>query len=177
MVVDVDGIISQLHLGKHVYYSKDKEQLDAWQANEGYKEEAKLISLIDLKSVLNQLTLHHAVFTEHDIAKLLHKHINEPQEFQSAFIKVKASKQLLSLGLGDDAKERFTIRKIFELENKIQETAESLHRQLSHPVNHQSIQTTIDSYQLSSEQANAICHISNSKGISIIVGLAGSFCT
>jgi hypothetical protein len=50
--VDADGIISQNHLGKQVNHSKDKAQLDIWQINESYKNEAKYIALTDPQSVL-----------------------------------------------------------------------------------------------------------------------------
>ncbi len=174
LVVDADGIISQIHLGKHVHHSSDREKLDRWQTNQAYKNEAKQIALTQPDSVLEQLTLHHAVFTERDIAKLLNKHINDPTEFQSALIKVRASKELISLGQGDDGIERFTTKNMFELENKLQDLIAKMNNKTLHAVYSKSIETTINSYQLNPGQTNAIHHISNSKGIAIIVGRAGT---
>lgn len=174
LTVDADGIYSQVHLGKHAYHAKDRDKFDIWRYNQESKHEAKQIALTDPEAVLNQLTLHHAVFTENDIARLLHKHIDSTEEFQLALIQVKNAKQLISLGAGEDGKERFTTCALFEIENNLQGIAEDLNRRHQHSAPSAIIDTVIKSYQLNEEQSKAIRHVLQGSDISVIVGRAGT---
>lgn len=174
LTVDADGIYSQVHLGKHVYHAKDRDKLDVWRYNQESKHEAKQIALTDPEGILNQLTLHHAVFTENDIARLLHKHIDSAEEFQVALIQVKNSKQLISLGAGEDGNERFTTSHLFDIENNLQGIAEDLNNRYQHSVRSSIVDTVIKSYQLNEEQSKAIRHVLQGSDISIIVGRAGT---
>ncbi|MBA2655298.1 MAG: hypothetical protein H0U71_09595 [Gammaproteobacteria bacterium] len=88
LTVDANGIYSQIHLGKHIFHAKDRDQFDLWQENQNRHQDAKQVALTDPENVLNQITLHNSVFSEHDIARLLHKHIDDPQEFQTALNKL-----------------------------------------------------------------------------------------
>lgn len=174
LTVDANGIYSQLHLGKHIFHAKDRNQFDLWRENQNRHQDAKQIALTDPESVFNQITLHNSVFSEHDIARLLHKYIDDPQEFQTVLFKVKSSKHILLLGTGDDGKERYTTRDMFELENNIQEVAENLNQSFSHPVHPYLIKDVINNYKLNDEQVEAIQHILRGSDISIIVGRAGT---
>jgi Ti-type conjugative transfer relaxase TraA len=174
LTVDADGIYSQVHLGKHVYHAKVRDKLDVWRYNQESKHGAKQIALTDPEAVLNQLTLHHAVFTENDIARLLHKHIDSAEEFQLAFIEVKYSKQLISLGAGEDGKERFTTSHLFDIENNLQGIAGDLNNRYQHSVRSSIVDTVIKSFQLNEEQSKAIRHVLQGSDISVIVGRAGT---
>lgn len=174
LTVDANGIYSQIHLGKHIFHAKDRNQFDRWQENQNRHQDAKKIALTDPENVLNQITLHSSVFNDHDIGRLLHKHIDDPQEFQIALLKVKNSKKIILLGTGDDGKKRYTTRNIFELENNIQEVAENLNQRVSHSIHPTLIKNIINNYKLNDEQADAIQHILQGSDISIIVGRAGT---
>jgi hypothetical protein len=63
---------------------------------------------------------------------------------------------------------------MFELKNRLQQFADNLDKQHPHPINKKIVLNYLDYFKLNSEQANAIVHITNAKGISIIVGLAGT---
>lgn len=173
LTVDPNGIYSQIHLGKHITHAEDKNNFDLWNINQKIQQEAKQIALRDPEAVLNQLTLHHSVFTEKNIACLLHKHINEPNEFQTAFHKIKASPQLVALGQDENSREQYTTRTMFELENRLQKLGEELNRSNYHPVDQNIKGKIAKKYDLNEEKSKAFAHLLG-QDLCILVGRAGT---
>jgi Ti-type conjugative transfer relaxase TraA len=177
--VDPNGILSQVHLGKHTFHHPHRENTNHWQENEARKNEALEITLDSPAAILNQITLNRAIFTRADLAKLIDRQltksgVTEQSVFQHTLAKVEASKHLINLGPGSDGKEYFTTRAMFDTENDIQNFADVLKKQHCHQVSDRLISKSLSKSTLSPEQANAVRHVVSARGISALLGRAGT---
>ena len=63
-----------------------------------------LLSHEAIANILQGIEHHHAVFSEHDIAKAVSKYTEHPDLFARAVLELKASDQVIALGVGDDGR-------------------------------------------------------------------------
>ena len=152
------------------------------------------------EQVLTLITGEKSVFDRHDVARALHRYINDDvQEFQSAFAKVMASPALVELQperahvVGDPAATgeielaRYSTREMVEIESGMIESAQRMHGAHGHGVDRRHVERAIDrqdaaiqrsagdaSARLSDEQRRAIEHITGPERISAVVGFAGA---
>jgi Ti-type conjugative transfer relaxase TraA len=173
--VDPAGLISQIHLGKDAHHSANRAQNERVIENELRKQKAKDITLNQPDVLLEMLTLRQSVFSEIEIAKLVHKHTNSADEFNQAMNNIKASKSLMALGPKvENGREYFTTKTMFQLENNMAECAEKLANKNRHKVSQRVAQKIAKKKGLNIEQTRAIEHIVHGKDISLIVGKAGT---
>ncbi|EQD42006.1 MobA/MobL protein, partial [mine drainage metagenome] len=85
---------------------------------------AKIIASPGL--ALAAITVQQSVFTERDIARFLHGHTIDADQFQNALTAVKASPLLVDLGRDDRGETRYTTRKMLALERGLATTALTL---------------------------------------------------
>lgn len=147
------------------------------------------------EQVLTLITGEKSVFDRRDIARTLHRYINDDvQEFQSAFAKVMASPALVELqaeradpATGEIELARFSTREMVEIESGMIESAQRMHAAQSHGVDRRHVERAIDaqdaaiqrsagdaSARLSDEQRRAIEHITGPERIAAVVGFAGA---
>ncbi|KAB2730835.1 Ti-type conjugative transfer relaxase TraA, partial [Brucella anthropi] len=153
------------------------------------------------EQVLTLITGEKSVFDRHDVARALHRYINDdPQEFQSAFAKVMASPALVELqaeradpATGEIEIARYSTREMVEIESGMIESAQRMHQAQSHGVDRRHVERAIDaqdaaiqrsaggtspagdaSARLSDEQRRAIEHITGPERIAAVVGYAGA---
>jgi len=151
------------------------------------------------EQVLTLITGEKSVFDRHDVARALHRYINDdPQEFQSAFAKVMASLALVELQperahvVGDHATgeielARYSTREMVEIESGMIESAQRMHGAHGHGVDRRHVERAIErqdaaiqrsagdaSARLSDEQRRAIEHITGPERIAAVVGFAGA---
>lgn len=153
------------------------------------------------EQVLTLITGEKSVFDRRDIARTLHRYINDDvQEFQSAFAKVMASPALVELqperidqATGEIALARFSTREMVEIESGMIESAQRMHGAHSHGmgdrhgVDRRHVERAIErqdaaiqrsagdvSARLSDEQRRAIEHITGPERIAAVVGYAGA---
>jgi Ti-type conjugative transfer relaxase TraA len=147
------------------------------------------------EQVLTLITGEKSVFDRHDVARALHRYINDdPQEFQSAFAKVMASPALVELqperidqATGEIELARFSTREMVEIESGMIESAQRMHQVQSHGVDRRHVDRAIErqdaaiqrsagdaSARLSDEQRRAIEHITGPERIAAVVGYAGA---
>ena len=147
------------------------------------------------EQVLSLITGEKSVFDRHDVARALHRYINDDaQEFQSAFAKVMASLALAELQpertdpeTGEVTLARYSTREMVEIESRIIESAQRMHGSRDHGVDRRHVDRAIDrqdaaiqrgsgdaSARLSDEQRRAIGHITGPERISAVVGFAGA---
>src|SRR5690606_12511577 len=113
------------------------------------------------EQVLTLITGEKSVFDRHDVARALHRYINDdPQEFQSAFAKVMASPALVELqaerahGVGDPEATgeprgqvelaRYSTREMVEIESGMVASAERLHQARNHGVDRRHVERAIE---------------------------------
>ncbi len=153
------------------------------------------------EQVLTLITGEKSVFDRRDIARTLHRYINDDvQEFQSAFAKVMASPALVELqaeradpATGEIELARYSTREMVEIESGMIESAQRMHAAHSHGlsdrhgVDRRHVERAIErqdaaiqrsagdaSARLSDEQRRAIEHITGPERIAAVVGYAGA---
>ncbi|MGP2494466.1 Ti-type conjugative transfer relaxase TraA [Mesorhizobium sp. PUT5] len=153
------------------------------------------------EQVLTLITGEKSVFDRHDVARALHRYINDdPLEFQSAFAKVMASPALVELqaeradpATGEIELARYSTREMVEIESGMIESAQRMHGAHSHGlgdrhgVDRRHVERAIErqdaaiqrsagdmTARLSDEQRAAIEHITGPERIAAVVGYAGA---
>ncbi|MDP9875240.1 Ti-type conjugative transfer relaxase TraA [Agrobacterium tumefaciens] len=153
------------------------------------------------EQVLTLISHEKSVFDRHDIAKTLHRYINDDaQTFQNAFAAVMASPALVELQAeridaetGEVSKARYSTRDMIDLELGMARSAERLHHAHSHGVDPRHVERAMEkqnkalrrssdgmlaasdpSAGLSDEQRHAIKHITGPERIAAVVGFAGA---
>lgn len=153
------------------------------------------------EQVLTLISNEKSVFDRHDIAKTLHRYINDDaQTFRNAFAAVMASPALVELqaehidpDTGDVYNARYSTREMIDLEVGMARSAERLHQVQSHGVDPRHVERAMErqdhalrtssggpsaasdpSAGLSAEQRQAIAHITGRERIAAVVGFAGA---
>ncbi len=153
------------------------------------------------EQVLTLISNEKSVFDRHDIAKTLHRYINDDaQMFLNAFAAVMASPALVELQAehidpetGEVSSARYSTREMIDLELAMARSAERLHQAQSHDVDPRHVERAIEkqdhalrtssggssaasdpSAGLSDEQRHAIKHVTGPERIAAVVGFAGA---
>ncbi|QXC52624.1 Ti-type conjugative transfer relaxase TraA (plasmid) [Agrobacterium salinitolerans] len=153
------------------------------------------------EQVLTLISHEKSVFDRHDIAKTLHRYINDDaQMFRNAFAAVMASTALVELQAeridpetGDVSNARYSTREMIDLELAMAQSANRLHQAHSHGVDPRHVERAIEKQDhalrkssggilvasdptsgLSDEQRYAIAHITGRERIAAVVGFAGA---
>src|SRR5690606_10771172 len=193
------------HMGVHASQMERRGLDVSWSRldEEAARRNAELIREKP-EQVLTLITGEKSVFDRHDVARALHRYINDdPQEFQSAFAKVMASPALVELQperahvVGDPAATgeprgqvelaRFSTREMVGIESGMIESAQRMHGAHGHGVDRRHVERAIErqdaaiqrsagdaSARLSDEQRRAIEHITGPERIAAVVGYAGA---
>ena len=147
------------------------------------------------EQVLTLITGEKSVFDRRDVARTLHRYINDDvQEFQSAFAKVMASPALVELqperadpATGEIELARYSTREMVDIESAMAEQAVRMAHARSHGVDRHHVDRALErqdaaiqasagdsSARLSDEQRRAIEHITGPERIAAVVGYAGA---
>ncbi|MDH1271139.1 Ti-type conjugative transfer relaxase TraA, partial [Rhizobium pusense] len=184
------------HMGVHAT-QMERRGLDVARARLDEEAARRNAELIREKpeQVLTLIAGEKSVFDRRDVARTLHRYINDDvQEFQSAFAKVMASPALVELqpertdpATGEIELARYSTREMVEIESAMAKVASQLNSALSHGVDRRHVDRAIEnqdaairtsagdaSARLSDEQRGAIEHITGPERISAVVGFAGA---
>ena len=128
---------------------------------------------------LEAITHHQATFTKRDLAAFVHRHSDGKEQFDAAYNAVRASPELIALGKDGRGQDRFTSRAMIETEQRLHHAADTMAQRTGHAVsdvqrNAAFASAVKRSLVLSSEQKSALEHVTNSKGLSMVVGYAGT---
>ena len=138
------------------------------------------------EEVLTIITGEKSVFDRHDIARALHRYIDQPTAFQTAFAKVMASPALMELQAERrDARgtvvelARYTTQAQFQIERDMALRADRMAASTGSGVAAavQAARTEMslaNNSRLSDEQREAVRHVCGSAQIAAVVGLAGA---
>ena len=155
----------------------------ALQNSEQLENEIRSSSVLTpeiIARIFQSIEHHESVFNERMLAKAVMPFTENAEQFAKAIIEIKASSELLSLGAGDDGRDRFTTRKMFKLENDLQTVADMMretgHVKIPSPLINQTLekQQLDTGKQLTEEQMIAVKHILKSSSLSCLVGRAGT---
>jgi len=190
------------HMGVHAT-QMDRRGLTVSRTRLDAEAAQRNVDLIREKpeQVLTLITGERSVFDRRDVARTLHRYINDNvQEFQSAFAKVMASPALVELQperidqtTGEIELARFSTREMVGIESGMIESAQRMHQAHSHGlsdrhgVDRRHVERAIErqdaaiqqsagdaSARLSDEQRRAIEHITGPERIAAVIGYAGA---
>lgn len=123
---------------------------------------------------LQALTHHQATFTHADVAKYLHGRTDGLEQFQSAYLKVTTSTEIVKLGHDERGRLRFTTREMVENERSMLDRAERLAGFREHAVWEQYQDQVLADSRLSTQQREAFGHLVGGSDLAVLVGVAGS---
>lgn len=132
--------------------------------------------------VLDLISREKSVFDERDIAKILHRYIDDAGLFQSLMARILQSPETLRLdreridfATGFRAPEKYTTRELIRLEAAMANQAIWLSQRSSHSVRQQVLDATFARHKrLSDEQKAAIEHVAGGERIAAVIGRAGA---
>ena len=125
------------------------------------------------------ITHHQATFTERDIAMFVHRHSAGTDQYAEVMSAVKASPELIALGKDGCGDNRFTSRAMIETEQRLERATATLDARRNHGVADRHRELALSraadrGLELSAEQRGALEHVTSSRGISNVVGYAGT---
>ncbi|WP_296097805.1 Ti-type conjugative transfer relaxase TraA [uncultured Agrobacterium sp.] len=132
--------------------------------------------------VLNLITREKSVFDERDVAKILHRYIDDAGLFQSMMARILQSPETIRLdreridfATGVRTPAKYTTRELLCLEAEMANRAIWLSQQSSHGVRPTALEATFGRHQrLSEEQKTAIEHVAGGARIAAVIGRAGA---
>ncbi|QUL37192.1 Ti-type conjugative transfer relaxase TraA [Erythrobacter sp. JK5] len=128
---------------------------------------------------LDAITHQQATFTKRDLAAFVHRHSDRKEQFDAAYNAVRASPEIVALGKDGRGQNRFTSRAMIETEQRLHRAADAMAQRAKHSVsdvqrNAAFAGAAARGLVLTGEQKSAFEHVTNSKGLAVVVGYAGT---
>ncbi|PBN44744.1 Ti-type conjugative transfer relaxase TraA [Sphingobium sp. D43FB] len=127
---------------------------------------------------LNAITHQQATFTNRDMAMFIHRHSDGQEQFNAAMRAVRGSPDLIALGKDGRGDDRFTSREMIETERRMSHAADRLAMERSDGLSAAAtyaIRTAESAgLVLGAEQESALRHITDGRGLSLVLGYAGT---
>ncbi len=171
------------HMGVHAS-QMERRGLDVSRARLEDKAAKKNADLIRRKpeEVLRILTDEKSVFDRHDIARTIHRYINDNDGFQRAFAAVMASPQLVELMPEQKSKlAKYSTREMINVEHTMAASSLRMAERNSHGVSPNKIDQALRRQDamlggsgLTEEQRTAVRHITSATQIAAVIGFAGA---
>ncbi|RDI37986.1 Ti-type conjugative transfer relaxase TraA [Aquicella lusitana] len=130
--------------------------------------------LADPSVALNAITRQQSTFTHQDIARFVHRHTVDAEQFSLVYEKVKSHESLVRLGIDEKDRERFTTNEMLSLESKMMERAVNLSKSDSHVVSDTHQEKALSQKSLTVEQKTAFDHLVGGGDLKCVVGFAGT---
>ncbi|RWL93376.1 MAG: Ti-type conjugative transfer relaxase TraA [Mesorhizobium sp.] len=135
--------------------------------------------IADPSVALDAITHQQSTFTRHDIAKFAHRHSDGMEQFNAVMGAISKAPDLVELGKDGRGEDRFTTRPMIETEQRLHRAAELMAMQERHTVSDAHRGAAVANAEqlglvLSGEQADALDHITNGRGLDVVVGFAGT---
>lgn len=159
-----------------------RAELERVELNEQRRSENTRRILRNPAIVLDLITREKSVFDERDIAKVLHRYIDDPALFQQLMLKIILSPDVLRLqrdtigfATGEKLPARYSTRAMIRLEATMARQAMWLSNREGRGVSHSALDATFKRHErLSDEQKAAIERIAGPARIAAVVGRAGA---
>ena len=128
---------------------------------------------------LDAITHGQATFTIRDLAMFVHRHSEGKEQFDRIMTAVRSAPELVALGKDGRGDERFTSRAMIETEQRLERATIRLEARRHHAVTERQqdaalARSTSRGMILSAEQRGAFEHVTDAKGISTVIGYAGT---
>ncbi|MGJ4925649.1 Ti-type conjugative transfer relaxase TraA [Bradyrhizobium sp. HKCCYLS2038] len=128
---------------------------------------------------LDAMTQQQSTFTRRDLAKFAHRHSDGLDQFNQVAGAMQVAPDLVELGKDARGEDRFTARGMVEAEQRLHRAAERMADRERHEIRDAARQDAVMRAEarglvLSSEQAAALAHVTDARGLSVVVGHAGT---
>jgi Ti-type conjugative transfer relaxase TraA len=128
---------------------------------------------------LDAITRQQSTFTDHDLARFVHRHTDDPDQFSQAMSAVKTSPELVALGKDGAGRERFSTREMLATEQRLERSAEQIAGRGEHRVSPASRELALAAGEgrglaLAGSQRDALDHITGREYLALVVGYAGT---
>lgn len=135
--------------------------------------------MAELSVALDAITHQQSTFTRKDIAKFAHRHSDGVEQFNEVMAAISSAPDLVELGKDGRGDDRFTTRQMIETEQRLHRAAVRMAGQERHAMNDAHREAALANAKqyglaLSSEQADALDHITDGRGLGVVVGFAGT---
>ncbi len=135
--------------------------------------------IADPRIALDAITHQQATFTRYDLAKVIHRHSDGKEQFDRAMGAVQASPDLVALGQDGRGQDRFTSREMIAVEDRLHRAGELMAQRRAHGVSDLEQRRALAraaqrGLVLSGEQKAAFQHVTEGRGLGVIVGYAGT---
>jgi Ti-type conjugative transfer relaxase TraA len=128
---------------------------------------------------LDAITHQQATFTRRDMAMFIHSHSDGKEQFDAAMSAVRGSPDLVALGKDGRGEDRFTSREMIEAEQRMHRAVEMLAERERQSVSKSGREAALARAErrgllLSGEQRAAFDHVTDGRGLGVVVGYAGT---
>uniref|UniRef100_UPI0025E88B72 MobA/MobL family protein n=1 Tax=uncultured Caulobacter sp. TaxID=158749 RepID=UPI0025E88B72 len=128
---------------------------------------------------LDAITRQQSTFTDHDLARFVHRHSDDADQFSQAMSAVKTSPELVALGKDGQGRERFSTREMLATEQRLERSAEQLAARRGHGVSPAAQELALATGEtrglvLGGAQRSAFLHVTGNHDLSVVVGYAGT---
>ncbi|MEW6020205.1 MAG: Ti-type conjugative transfer relaxase TraA, partial [Pseudomonadota bacterium] len=135
--------------------------------------------LAEPEIALSAITHQQATFTEHDLARFVHRHTDGKAQFDAALAKVRTSDEIVRLGRDGQGRERFTSREMLRVERGLERDADTLAARSGHRVSERDrdaalARSSAGGLDLSTAQRDALDHVTRRGDLALLVGYAGT---
>lgn len=135
--------------------------------------------IADPNIALSAITHQQATFTTRDLAMFVHRHSADKEQFDAVMSAVKNAPELVALGKDGKGNDRFTSRDMIETEQRLERATIRLEARRSHAVADRYREVALQNakargMELSAEQRGALEHVTSAKGVSNVIGYAGT---
>jgi len=135
--------------------------------------------LAEPELALVAITRQQATFTDHDLARFVHRHTDGKAQFDAALAKIQASDEIVRLGRDRPGRERFTSREMMRIERGLEHDADRLAERPGHAVTDRDkaaalARSSAAGLDLSTAQRDALDHVTRRGDLALLVGYAGT---
>jgi Ti-type conjugative transfer relaxase TraA len=128
---------------------------------------------------LDAITHQQSTFTRRDMAKFAHRHSDGIDQFNEVMGAMRSAPDLVELGRDGRGEDRFTIREMIEAERRLYRAAELMAERERHGVRDVDRKVALARAEarglvLSSEQVDALAHVTDGHDLGVVVGHAGT---
>jgi len=132
---------------------------------------ARLLARPEL--ALEALTQQQSTFTQADLARLVHRQTDGAEQFAAVMAKAEASPELVRVGEDGRGRARFSTQEMVGVEQQLLATAVALTRRTTHRVGDKRRIAPVYGQGLSEEQHLAYLHVTRSRDLAVVTGIAG----
>ncbi|MFT3939319.1 Ti-type conjugative transfer relaxase TraA [Rhodopseudomonas sp.] len=135
--------------------------------------------IADPNVALDAITQQQSTFTRRDMAMFAHRRSDGLDQFNEVMGAIGGAPDLVELGKDARNEDRFTTREMIEAEQRLHRAAELIAERECHGVNDADRQAALARAEqrglvLSGEQADALAHVTDGRGLGVVVGYAGT---